>query len=88
MKNYKIEKLKTENERLKEVISYLPKVPTQPYEKEMAQKIQELQAENAKLKGALLEISQETRMIEGVECSTNGAMIAAEALKELDEKQA
>lgn len=44
------------------------------------------EAENEKLKDVLVEISQETRVIEGVECSTNGAMIAAEALKELGEK--
>jgi len=44
------------------------------------------EAENTKLREALVEISQETRVIEGVECSTNGAMIAAETLKELEEK--
>ncbi len=37
-----------EIERLKEVISYLPKVPTQPYEKELVQEIMRLKAENEK----------------------------------------
>ena len=81
-----LEKLQAENAKLKETISYLPKVATQPYEKEMAKEIQKLQAENLKLKYALLEISQETRFVEGVECSTNGAMIAAEVLKEVGNK--
>ncbi|SRR6266540_5343302 len=31
-----------ENKRLKEIISYLPKVPTQPYEKELAAKYLEI----------------------------------------------
>jgi type II secretory pathway component PulF len=31
--------LRAENLRLKETLSYLPKVPTQPYEKEMAKEI-------------------------------------------------
>jgi len=35
--------------RLKEIESYLPKVPTQTYEKEMAKRIRELESENAKL---------------------------------------
>lgn len=35
--------------RLKEIESYLPKVPTQQYEKEMAKRIRELESENAKL---------------------------------------
>lgn len=41
----KIQALEAENARLKEIISYLPKVPTQSYEKELAQKIQHLEAE-------------------------------------------
>jgi hypothetical protein len=39
-----------EIDRLKKIISYLPKIPTQPYEKELVQTIQKLQAENAKLR--------------------------------------
>lgn len=35
--------------RLKEIESYLPKMPTQTYEKEMAKRIRELESENAKL---------------------------------------
>ena len=46
----KIKKLRAENSKLRESISYLPKVPTQPYEKEMAQKIQKLKTENDKLR--------------------------------------
>lgn len=53
---------------------------------ELKIKFRSVQAENAKLKEAMLEISQETRVIEGVECSTNGAITAAEALKELEKK--
>ena len=37
-KQKEIDELQAENDRLKEVISYLPKVPTQPYEKELAQR--------------------------------------------------
>lgn len=48
-----VEELLTEIEKLKEIISYIPKVPTQPYEKEMAQRIRELEAENAKLRNEL-----------------------------------
>lgn len=33
-------KLQAENERLKEAISYLPKFPTAPYEREMARKLE------------------------------------------------
>lgn len=45
-----IDKLRAENEKLKETLSYLPKVPTEPYEKELAKKVLELRAENAELK--------------------------------------
>lgn len=38
------DKAHAEIERLEEIISYLPKVPTQPYEKEMAQEIARLTA--------------------------------------------
>lgn len=38
-----------------------------------------------KLLKCLEDISKETRIIEGVECSTNGAIIAFEALKEYNE---
>jgi len=41
-----IAELEYETERLREAISYLPKVPTQPYEKELAK-------ENERLKQAL-----------------------------------
>jgi len=34
---------------LKEIVSYLPRVPTQQYKKEMAKRIRELESENAKL---------------------------------------
>lgn len=46
--------LQAENERLKEAISYLPKVPTKLYEKELAQRIQRLDAENNKLKSVVM----------------------------------
>ncbi len=35
----KLIELQKENERLQEIISYLPKVPTQPYEKELAKEL-------------------------------------------------
>lgn len=38
------EKLKAAEDRLKEILSYLPKVPTQPYEKELAEKFAALHA--------------------------------------------
>jgi len=50
------EKLRTENERLKEVISFLPKVPTEPYEKELAKEVERLRAENAELIKTLKEL--------------------------------
>ncbi len=43
----KLIELQKENERLQEIISYLPKVPTQPYEKELAQKVIELEVTNS-----------------------------------------
>lgn len=81
--------LQAENERLKEAISYLPKVPTQPYDKELAQIIQKLQAENAKLREAMefvlgydgdfLSTSAEIRL-NAAKC------VVEQVLKELDEK--
>lgn len=38
-----------ENARLKEALSHLPKVPTEPYEKEMAREIARLKDENERL---------------------------------------
>ena len=48
-----IELLHKENERLKETISYLPKVPTQPYEKELAQEVERLKSELERAKGEI-----------------------------------
>lgn len=48
-----IQKLQSENANLIEKISYLPKIPTQPYEKEMAQKIKNLENYVDKLEVAL-----------------------------------
>lgn len=65
-----IAKLQAENERLKEVISYLPKVPTQPYEKKLSQRIQKLEAENQKLKecvGFLHLIDYQANIVEEAE---------------------
>jgi|SRR6185312_747170 len=39
------DQLQKENEELKEAISHLPKVPTQPYEKELAQQLSEAKRE-------------------------------------------
>jgi len=50
--------LAKENERLKENLSYLPKVPTQPYEKEMAKQIFNLQKENEELKLKLADLKK------------------------------
>ncbi len=47
--------------RFKEIESYLPKVPTQQYEKEMAKRIRELESENAILS---LEIERFKRYLE------------------------
>lgn len=41
-------------ERAELALSYLPKVPTEPYEKEMAKKIIELESRIAKLRWALI----------------------------------
>ncbi len=41
-----------------ELISYIPKVPTHPYEKRLLEEISELKAENEKLRKALEEIGQ------------------------------
>lgn len=46
-------KAEAENERLGEILSYLPKVPTEPYEKAMAKEILELHAEVERLKQTL-----------------------------------
>lgn len=70
--------LKAENERLKESLSYLPKVPTEPYEKEMAKKISTLELElsghysalskkideNIHLKAKLAEVEAERERLE------------------------
>lgn len=53
-----IKRLKAENKRLTEVLSYLPKVPTEPYEKMLAKKIIEIEAENAELREALEAITE------------------------------
>ena len=45
-----LEAAQKEIARLKEIISYLPKVPTQPYEKEMAKEIERLKEEIKRLK--------------------------------------
>lgn len=46
-----------EIERLKEIISYLPKVPTQPYEKELAKRVLDLQNELAEKDAVLDELA-------------------------------
>jgi hypothetical protein len=48
--------LQAENERLKEVLSYLPKIPTQPYEKELAKELIQLKKENKNYKVKLSKI--------------------------------
>lgn len=52
-KQKEIDELLAENANLIEKISYLPKIPTQPYEKEMAQKIKNLENYVDKLEVAL-----------------------------------
>ena len=54
-----IDRLKKEIDRLEEILSYLPRIPTQPYEKEMAQRIMILEAENAELKQKLSDVWKE-----------------------------
>lgn len=44
-----LNKARAENERLKETLSYLPKVPTEPYERTLAKEIVELRAEVERL---------------------------------------
>lgn len=63
------DKLERENEELKEALSYLPKVPTQPYEKELAQEISRLKAELEKAKGEIkrLEVWSSDSHIQDVE---------------------
>lgn len=51
--NDHIKKLESENAKLREVISYLPKIPTEPYEKELSKKIQKLEEYVDKLEVAL-----------------------------------
>ncbi len=46
----KCNELRAEIERFKEIISYLPKVPTQPYEKEMAKEIVKLKSKLSALR--------------------------------------
>ncbi len=47
------EDMKFQNDRLKEVIQYLPSIPTEPYEKRLAKEHREMKDENARLKRAL-----------------------------------
>ena len=51
--------LKKVNERLKEALSYLPKVPTTSYEKEIAKKLIEVEKQNEIMREAL-KVAQET----------------------------
>lgn len=62
-----IDKLRAENEKLKETISYLPKVPTQPYEKELAKKVLELES---KLTEAAKQLEIMAEAIDNCEYST------------------
>ena len=59
-----IAELESENERLKEALSYLPKVPTQPYEKELAKENERLRAENNALQDI---INQRDDALEDIE---------------------
>ena len=43
-----------EFDRLKDALSYLPKFPTEPYEKELAKRIFELEAENKRLRDIIM----------------------------------
>lgn len=62
-----LEERDREIERLKETISYLPKVPTQPYEKELAQEVMKLRDLLAKAKDLAEFYGQSRYYIE--ECS-------------------
>jgi len=61
-----------QNERLKETISYLPKVPTKPYERELAEK-------NEKLRTAMIQIEKGTG-----QTSWTDQCIAKQALAETE----
>lgn len=52
---YQIEnaKLRAENATLRETLSYLPKVPTQPYERQLAKELVEIRSENIELQTEL-----------------------------------
>ena len=45
-----IVRLSAENQRLREIVGHLPKVPTQPYEKELARQCVGLKRENSSLR--------------------------------------
>lgn len=84
--------LRKENARLKLTLAYLPKVPTEPYEKEMAKEILSLRARNEKLVAALKDLvddwnvvtANNTRELEGEELLNRQKLHAnaTEALKE------
>jgi hypothetical protein len=74
-----ITKLKAENIELKETISYLPKIPTLPYEKQMGKKIFKLTEALRKVRDALDEIA----LIDDTDYGFEN--IAIRAIKEIDE---
>ncbi len=55
-----LKKLRTENARLKEALSYLPKIPSQPYEKELAQAL--VEAQNASASNAAKAIEAQVKL--------------------------
>ena len=91
----KLQELEKENTEMKakheELLSYLPKVPTEPYEKELAKKCTELEKENAELKAENLKIktlnvldgidAEKTILMRKVTKLTSALRVAKEALE-------
>lgn len=67
----KLAEAREENARLKEVISYLPKVPTEPYEKQIAKELIEAREEHQRtielLRKRNIEVQSRDQLIEKCE---------------------
>jgi len=83
-KKAKVADLEKENERLKEAIGYLVKVPTQSYEKELARKLTDLERKLVVAKAALVAARDSRYSLEPSGGHSQIDILIFEALKEIE----
>ncbi len=83
-KKAKVADLEKENERLKEAIGYLVKVPTQSYEKELARKLTDLERKLVVAKAALVAARDSRYSLEPSGGYSQIDNLVFEALKEIE----